>query len=210
MIPEWIPLRRRIVFPPVRPQPSWREDLPSTSKKPAASFLSIPLNSIKSLSNMANLRFAFDRGYPRLSPATRRSIRLPHQIGVAARSAGARGTIDRRSAMQRCIRNFAFLPGRRSLLRAWTLVCLTTALAEGPSIDRIELTSADRVVFHFQVEANQTCELQAADVLSTNGQLSVAWTTLLVFPANPQSRQYVVADRPTRPQRFYRLRIVPE
>lgn len=98
---------------------------------------------------------------------------------------------------------------RRGLFLAWTLICLTSARAEEPTIDQVELSPGGQVVFYFRTDADLTYELQAAESLSIAGQFSVSWTTLFVLSASPQSRQFIFVDRPTMRQRFYRLRINP-
>jgi len=93
------------------------------------------------------------------------------------------------------------------LVRWIPLIWLTVAGAGEARIERIELFLTDRVLIHFDTEANQTYELQVAEAVGTNAPTAVAWTNLFVAPGTPFPNHYVVVDTRTHRQRFYRLRV---
>ena len=82
------------------------------------------------------------------------------------------------------------------------------AYPAAPKIDIIELFLNDRVLIHFDTEANRTYQLQYTETLK-NGVPGGNWTNLFVAPNIPFPNHYVVVDTRLRPQRFYRLRVLP-
>ncbi|HEX5218076.1 MAG TPA: hypothetical protein VFZ59_00790 [Verrucomicrobiae bacterium] len=83
-----------------------------------------------------------------------------------------------------------------------------SAFSAAPKIDLIELFQNNGVLIHFDTEANRTYQLQYTETL-TNGVPGGTWTNLFVAPNIPFPSHYVVLDTPLRPQRFYRLRVLP-
>ena len=88
------------------------------------------------------------------------------------------------------------------------LVWAAEIQAGQPKIDLIEAFQTNQVLIHFDTEANRTYELQYTETL-TNGVPSGKWTNLFVAPNIPFPNHYVVLDTGLRPQRFYRLRVLP-
>lgn len=100
------------------------------------------------------------------------------------------------------------LPSTRLKLARWIpLVCLTIAGAGEARIDRIELFLSDRVLIHFDTEANLTYELQVAETPGTNASTSSSWSNLFVATSTPFPNHYVIVDTRTNRHRFYRLRV---
>jgi len=88
-------------------------------------------------------------------------------------------------------------------------VLLGLPVSSGPAkIDFIELFEKDRVLIHFDTEANRTYQLQYTETM-TNGVPAGNWTNLFVAPNIPFPNHYVIVDTRLRPQRFYRLRVLP-
>ena len=83
-----------------------------------------------------------------------------------------------------------------------------TAFSSQPRIDLIELYQSNQVLIHFDTEANRTYQLQYTETL-TNGLPGGNWTNLFVAPNIPVGGHYVIVDTRLRPQRFYRLRVLP-
>jgi len=88
------------------------------------------------------------------------------------------------------------------------LVIVASAFASQPKIDLIEPFQANQVVIHFDTDANRTYALQYTETI-TNGVPGGNWTNLFVAPNTPFPNHYVVVDTRLRPQRFYRLRVLP-
>lgn len=82
------------------------------------------------------------------------------------------------------------------------------AFPAAPKIDFIELFERDRVLIHFDTEANRSYALQYTETL-VNGIPGGTWTNLFVAPKSLFPNHYVVVDTRLRPQRFYRLRVLP-
>ncbi len=91
---------------------------------------------------------------------------------------------------------------------AGVLALILNAGAQLPKIDLIQPFLGDRVLIHFDTEANLNYELQYTETL-TNGVPGGTWTNLFVAPLLDSPSHYVVVDTGTRPQRFYRLHVYP-
>ena len=94
------------------------------------------------------------------------------------------------------------------LLGALCLLTSHPAFSSSPRVDYIELFLDDRVLIHFDTDANRTYILQYTETL-TNGVPGGIWTNLFVSPNTPFPNHYIVVDTRLRPQRFYRLRVLP-
>ena len=94
------------------------------------------------------------------------------------------------------------------MLAAAVFLFSLSAFPAAPKIDFIELFQNDRVLIHFDTDANRTYQLQYTETL-TNGVPGGNWTNLFVAPNIPFPNHYVVVDTRLRPQRFYRLRVLP-
>ncbi len=81
-------------------------------------------------------------------------------------------------------------------------------LAAPPKIDHLELYLTSQVLIHFDTEPNRTYELQYTEIF-VNGVPGGTWTNLFTAPNIPFANHYIVVDTRLRPQRFYRLRVVP-
>ena len=97
----------------------------------------------------------------------------------------------------------------RLLAACWLSLPLIGKAAPQPKIELIELFLTDRVLIHFDTEANRTYELQFTETLAPNGTPAGAWTNLYVAPNIPFPNHYIIVDTRMRPQRFYRLRVLP-
>jgi len=95
------------------------------------------------------------------------------------------------------------------LLGNGVFASLVKVQAAQPKIDLIEPFLADRVVIHFNTAANLTYQLQFTETLMANGTPGGTWTNLYVAPNIPFPNHYVIVDTRMRPQRFYRLRVLP-
>jgi hypothetical protein len=95
------------------------------------------------------------------------------------------------------------------LLGTGALALLAAAQAAQPKIDLIELFLTDRVLIHFETEANLIYQLQFTETLTTNGVPGGTWTNLYVAPNLPFPNHYVIVDTRMRNQRFYRLCVLP-
>jgi hypothetical protein len=93
------------------------------------------------------------------------------------------------------------------LVAVCLVLCLPASLGS-VKIDFIELFENDRVLIHFDTEANRSYQLQYTETL-TNGVPAGNWTNLFVAPSTPFPGHYVIVDTRLRPQRFYRLRVLP-
>ena len=95
-----------------------------------------------------------------------------------------------------------------TLLVGLCFVLSLPAFSDPAKIDFIELFEKDRVLVHFDTEANRTYQLQYTETL-TNGVPGGSWTNLFTAPNIPFPNHYVIVDTRLRPQRFYRLRVLP-
>lgn len=89
-----------------------------------------------------------------------------------------------------------------------TLWLGTGAWAATPRIDYIEPFLSTQVLIHFDTDANRTYFLEYTETLK-NGVPAGGWTNLFTAPSLPFENHYIVVDTRLRPQRFYRLRVIP-
>ena len=94
-------------------------------------------------------------------------------------------------------------------LGAGVIALIMNAGAQPPKIDLIQPFLGDRVLIHFDTDANLNYELQYTETLTTNGVPGGTWTNLFVAPLLDSPSHYVVVDTGTRKQRFYRLHVYP-
>jgi hypothetical protein len=86
---------------------------------------------------------------------------------------------------------------------------LVTALSSTPEISLIEPYLSDRVLIHFDTDANRTYTLQYTDRLGTNGGSASTWSNLYKAPKTVDPNHYIVVDWRTNKARFYRLMVTP-
>src|SRR5450432_28288 len=95
--------------------------------------------------------------------------------------------------------------GLLSLMSVAALVLSINAWAGQPSISLIEPYTNNRVLVHFDTEANRTYILQYTSSLSATSH----WSNLYTGLAFPFPDHYICVDTRTAPQRFYRLSVTP-
>ena len=78
-----------------------------------------------------------------------------------------------------------------------------------PAIEFIEFYSTNRVLLHFDTDANRTYTLQYTDKLGTNGFAHSTWSNLFTAPLLPSPNHYIIPDYRTNKMRFYRLKVTP-
>lgn len=77
--------------------------------------------------------------------------------------------------------------------------------AAEPRIDRIEPFLTNRVLIHFDTEANRTYILQYTSSLNVTSR----WSNMFTGLAFPFPNHYIVVDANAVPRRFYRLSVKP-
>lgn len=91
------------------------------------------------------------------------------------------------------------------LLGATALAMPCRARAAEPRIDYIEPFLTNRVLIHFDTEANRTYTLQYTSSLSATSR----WSNMFTGFAFPFPNHYIIVDTNSMPQRFYRLSVKP-